>query len=109
MALISSQAAAVTGTAPTMSAPTASDTLRPNDRGFYIVRTTGTATNVTLQVEGLDEFGQPRADVVVAVGATALVVIPLTAYTRAVSLTTGLLTVIHSGALTGVTSAFVTI
>lgn len=109
MALIAAQPAPVIGFAPTMSAPTASDTMVPTDRSFYLVRTTGTATNVTLQVEGNDEFNQARPDVVFAVGATALAIIPLTAYTRAVAVATGLLTVLHSGALTGVTSALVTI
>lgn len=109
MALISPQAMAVTGTAITMSAPTATDTLRPTDRGFYIVRTTGTSTNVTITVPGNDAFGQARPDVVVAVGATALVIIPLTAYVNAVDTSTGLLSIAHSGALTGVTSAFGTI
>jgi len=109
MALISPQAAAVTGTAPTFSAPTASDTMAPSDRGVYIVRTTGTSTNVVMVIPGNDEFGQARPDVTVAVGATAVHVIPLTAYVRAADATTGLITVTHSGALTGVTSAYVTI
>src|SRR4051812_34585819 len=109
MALISPQAIAVTGTAPTFSAPSASDTLVPTDRGAYIVRTTGTSTNVVMTVAGNDEFGQARPDVTVAVGATAVVVIPLTAYTRGIDTTTGTLTVTHSGALTGVTSCFITI
>lgn len=109
MALISPQAIAVTGTAPTFSAPSASDTLVPTDRGVYIVRTTGTATNVVLTVAGNDEFGQARPDVTVAVGATAVVAIPLTAYTRAVDTSTGLLTLTHSGTLSGVTSCYLTI
>lgn len=109
MALISPQAAAVTGTAPTMSAPTASDTLAPTDRGVYIVRTTGTATTVAIVIPGNDELGLARPDASIAVGATALHVIPLTAYAKYADATTGLLTITHSGALTGVTSAYVTI
>lgn len=109
MALISPQAAAVTGTAPTMSAPTASDTLAPTERGFYLIRTTGTATTVAIVIPGNDEYGLARPDASVVVGATALHVIPLTAYTRAADATTGLVTVTHSGALTGVTTAFITI
>ncbi len=109
MALISPQAMAVTGTSPTFSTPTASDTLVPTDRGVYIVRTTGTLTTVTLTVEGNDEFGQARPDVVLATGATDVKCFPMTAFTRAVSPTTGLLTILHSGALTGVTSAYITI
>ena len=109
MALISPQAMAVTGTAPTFSAPTASDTLAPSDRGVYIVRTTGTATTVAMVIPGTDEYGQAKPDVSVSVGATAVHVIPLTAYTRAADATTGLITVTHSGALTGVTSCYITI
>jgi len=109
MALISPQATAVTGTAPTFSAPTASDTLAPTDRGVYIVRTTGTSTNVVMVIPGNDVFGQPKPDVTVAVGATAVHVIPLTAYVQAADATTGLITVTHSGALTGVTSCYITI
>lgn len=108
MALISPQAATVTGLAPTMSAPTASDTLAPNERGVYIVRTTGTSTNVVLVVPGNDSRGQAKPDVTVAVGATALVVIPLIGYIDAAD-STGVITVTHSGALTGVTSAYVLI
>jgi hypothetical protein len=100
---------AVTGTAPTFSAPTASDTMAPTDRGVYIVRTTGTATTVALVIPGNDEFGQAKPDVSVSVAATAVHVIPLTAYTRAADATTGLITVTHSGALTGVTSCYITI
>ena len=109
MALISPQAMAVTGTAPTFSAPTASDTLAPTDRGVYIVRTTGTATTVVMVVPGNDSFGQARPDVSVSVGATAVHAIPLTAYQAAADPTTGLITITHSGALTGVTSCYITI
>lgn len=108
MALINPQAMAVTGTSPVFSAPTASDTLRPNDRGAYIVRTTGTATNVTITIPGNDEFGQARPDVVVVCAATDVKVIPLTAYVRAVD-ANGVIALAHSGALTGVTSCFITI
>lgn len=108
MALISAQAAAVTGTSPTFSAPTASDTLTPTDRGLYIVRTTGTATTVVLVIPGNDEYGQARPDVSSTLGATDVRVFPMTAYTRAVD-ANGLITITHSGALTGVTSAYVTI
>ena len=40
---------------------------------------------------------------------SALVAIPLTGYVKYADATTGLLTVTHSGALTGVTSAHITI
>ena len=108
MALISPQAVSVTGLAPTFSTPTASDTLVPNDRGVYIVRTTGTSTNVVLVIPGNDTFGQARPDVTVAVGATSVHAIPLTAYQGAID-ATGTITVTHSGALTGVTSCYLLI
>ena len=64
---------------------------------------------MTLTVNGNDEFGQARPDVVLATGATDIKAFPMTAFTRAVDPATGLLTVLHSGALTGVTSAYITI
>lgn len=109
MALISPQAMAVTGTAPTFSTPTASDTLVPSDRGVYIVRTTGTSTNVVLVIPGNDQWGSARPDVTVAVGATSVHAIPLAGYVPAADATTGMITVTHSGALTGVTSCYITI
>ena len=109
MALISPQAAAVTGTSPTFSAPTATDTIRPTDRGVYIVRTTGTATTVGFTIPGNDDLGQARPDPSSALGATDVRVFPMTAYAKYADPVTGLLTITHSGALTGVTSAYVTI
>lgn len=108
MALISPQAMAVTGTSPTFTAPTASDTVVPTDRGAYMVRTTGTATTVVLVVPGNDEFGQPKGDVSATLGATDFRVFPLTAFTRVADASNPLV-ITHSGALTGVTSAYVTI
>lgn len=108
MALINPQPLAVTGTSPTFSTPTASDTLRPSDRGVYSVRTTGTATTVVFVIPGNDEFGQPRPDVSSTLGATDFREFALAAYTRAVD-ANGLVTITHSGALTGVTSAYTTI
>ncbi len=107
MALITAQAVPVAGLSPTMSAPTASDTLVPNERGVYIVRSTGTSTNVVLVVPGNDSRGQARPDVTYAVAATDLKVIPLIGFMDAADPTTGVITVTHSGALTGVTSAYV--
>lgn len=109
MALISPQAVSVTGLAPTFSAPSASDTLAPNDRGVYIVRTTGTSTNVVVVVPGNDSHGQAKPDVTYAVGATSVHVIPLTGFVGDADATTGLVTVTHSGALTGVTSCYLLI
>jgi hypothetical protein len=100
---------AVTGTSPTFSAPTATDTIAPTDRGVYIVRTTGTATTVTLVVPGNDELGQARPDPASTLGATDVRAFPMTAYQKYADPTTGLLTITHSGALTGVTSAYITI
>jgi hypothetical protein len=50
MALIAPQSVTVTGLAPVFSAPSASDTMAPADRRIYVVRTTGTATNVVITV-----------------------------------------------------------
>lgn len=108
MALITQQPMAVTGTSPTFSAPTASDTLAPGDRSAYIVRTTGTATTVVFVVPGNDVFNQPKPDMSSTLGATDLRVFPLTAFQAAVD-ASGLVNVTHSGALTGVTSALITI
>jgi hypothetical protein len=109
MGLIAPQAIAVTGTAPTFSAPTASDTMTAIDRGVYIVRTTGTSTNVVFVVPGNDNHGQARPDVTVAVGATAVHAIALAGYVDSNDPTTNVITVTHSGALTGVTSCLITV
>ncbi len=109
MALIVPQAMAVTGTSPTFTAPTASDTIAPSDRGVYIVRTTGTLTTVAIVIPGTDDLGQARPDVSLATGATDIKAFPMTAYAKYADATTGLLTITHSGALTGVTSAYITI
>ena len=108
MPTINPQAMAVTGTSPTFSAPTASDVLAPTDRGVYIVRTTGTATTVVLVIPGNDVFGQAKPDVSSTLGATDVRAFPMTAYTQAVD-SNFQITITHSGALTGVTSAYVTI
>jgi hypothetical protein len=108
MALISPQAMAVTGTSPTFTQPTASDTIRPTDRGVLLVRTTGTATTATFTVPGNTTFGQAQPDVAVTNGATDIKAIPMTAYVNAVD-ANGLVAVAFSGALTGVTAAYVTI
>ena len=108
MALIAPQALAVTGTAPTFSAPTASDTIAPTERGVYLVRTTGTATTVAIVIPGNNELGLAQPDASIAVGATSVHAIPLIAYVKYADATTGLLTITHSGALTGVTSAYIT-
>ncbi len=107
MALISPQAQAVTGTSPVFTAPTASDTFRPMERGALLIRTTGTATTATFVVPGNDTFGQAKPDVAVAASATDVKVVPTVAYVGAADTATGLVTVTFSGALTGVTVAYV--
>jgi hypothetical protein len=107
MALISPQSVTVTGLAPTFSAPSASDTMAPDSRRVYLVRTTGTATNVVIVVPGNNKHGQANPDVTFAVGATSVHVIPLAGYVD--DATSGVITVTHSGALTGVTSCLLSI
>lgn len=109
MALISPQSMAVTGTSPTFSAPSASDTLVPNERGVYLVRTTGTATTVVFDIPGNDSFGQAKPNVSNTLGATDIKAFPTIAYIAAADATTGTVTITHSGALTGVTSAYILI
>jgi hypothetical protein len=106
MALIAKQSASVTGLSPTMTQPTASDTIQPQPGGELIVRTTGTATNVTFTIPGNDVFGQAKPDVTVVCAATDLKIIPMVAYVAAAD-SSGILAVAFSGALTGVTAAYV--
>ena len=108
MALISPQAMSVSGTSPTFSTPTASDTIVPTDRGVLLIRTTGTLTTATFTIPGNDDFGQAKPDVGVTTGATDVKAVPMTTYTRAAS-STGTVSVAFSGALTGVTVAYITI
>jgi hypothetical protein len=107
MALITPQSVTVTGLAPVFSAPTASDTMAPADRRIYVVRTTGTATNVVIVVPGNNKHGQANPDVTFAVGATSVHVINLAGYVD--DATAGVITVTHSGALTGVTSCLLSL
>jgi hypothetical protein len=109
MALISAQPVTVVGLAQVFTAPTASDTMQPTDRSIYQVRTTGTSTNVVIVVPGNDSHGQARPDVTFAVGATSVHTINLAGYVDSADPTTGLITVTHSGALTGVTSCLLSI
>jgi hypothetical protein len=67
MALISPQTVGITGTAPTYGAVTATDTIAPNDRAvLHVKNASGGSINVTVVVPGT-QYGQPRADVVVAI------------------------------------------
>ena len=70
MATLTAQTPTITGTTPTYSAVTSSDSiLYTSDRTFLVVKNGGgSSTNVTVVVPGT-EYGQPRADVVVAVPA----------------------------------------
>lgn len=108
MALIARQAATVSGLSPTMTQPTASDTIRPTERSALIVRTTGTATTVTFTIPGNDAFETAKPDKAITLAATDLKVIPLVAYMAAAD-SSGIVPVAFSGALTGVTAAQVEI
>ena len=108
MALITPQAMAVTGTSPVFTTPTATDTFRPSDRGVLLIRTTGTLTTATFTVPGNTTFGQAQPDVAVLTGATDVKAVPTAAYVNATD-ANGLVAVGFSGALTGVTVAYITV
>lgn len=109
MALISPQAIAVTGTSPVFTAPTATDTIAPRDRGVLLIRTTGTLTTATFTIPGNTTFAQANPDVAVTTGATDVKAVPMAPYLAAADPTTGLVSVGFSGALTGVTCAYLTV
>ena len=108
MALIVPQAMAVTGTSPVFTTPTATDTFRPSERGVLLIRTTGTLTTATFTVPGNDQFGQARPDVAVVTGATDVKAVPTSPYLAATD-ANGIVAVGFSGALTGVTVAYITV
>lgn len=98
-------AADVTGTGPTLAAPTTSETVDVSGGDVLLVVTVGaTATTVTIVVPGDDEHGQARPDVTSAslTNTTRVFRIPRTAQ----SPTTGLVTVNFSQ-VTGVTASVV--
>jgi len=109
MALIVPQAQAVTGTSPVFTQPTATDTIVPSDRGALVIRTTGTLTTATFTIPGNTAFGQAAPDVAVTTGATDVKVVPMAAYVQAIDPATGTVAIGFSGALTGVTCAYITI
>ena len=109
MALITPQAMAVTGTSPTFTTPTATDTIVPSDRGVLLIRTTGTLTTATFTIPGNTVFGQAAPDVAVTTGATDVKAVPMTAFVQAIDPATQTVAIGFSGALTGVTSAYRTI
>jgi len=109
MALLAQQQVTIAGAALTLSAAVASDTMPPGDRVFLWVKTTGTATTVTLVTPaGLDRFGVALGDVSVTCPATGDRLIgPLDP--ALADPTTQLITANFTGTLTGVTRALVAI
>jgi hypothetical protein len=109
MALLSAQPITITGTAQTLSAAVASDTMPSGDRLFLWVKTTGTATTVTLVTPStLDRFGVALGDVSIVCPTTGDRLIGPLDFALA-DPTTQLITANFSGALTGVTRALVSI
>ena len=107
MALISAQPIVLTGLNPVLTLPTASDTVVGGDNVFLWIKTTGTATTLTVPGQVASNYGQvsPTTDVTVVCPATGDRLIgPLNSARGLVSITTGLVTLNYSGALTGVTS-----
>jgi hypothetical protein len=107
MALLSPQQISITGAAQTLSAAVASDTMPPGARFFLWVKTTGTATTVTLVTPPhLDRFGVTLGDVSITCPATGDRLIgPIDP--ALADPTTRLVTANFTGALTGVTRALV--
>lgn len=106
MALLTAQAIQITGPAVTYSAPTASDTVTPDDRSFWHVKAGATATTFTVVVPG-SKFGQANPDVVVGpLTSTDRFIGPLTV--ELADPTTGLIT-LQTSQQTGVTVAVVRI
>jgi hypothetical protein len=63
MALLIAQQINVPGLTPTFPAPSASDTMVPDERSFMVYKVGVTATTITLVVPG-SQYGQARPDVV---------------------------------------------
>lgn len=106
MTLNAAQSVVTTGTTPAPYTPTASDTISANDiipGGGCVLRvvTTGTATNVSVNDPNLTAQGNAGTVVPVACPATGVryILVPVSA----VNPSTGVATVLFSGALTGVT------
>jgi len=96
MALLTYQQVQITGTAPSYSAVTASDTCVPDERGFlHVKNTTGTIDTCVVVVPGTS-YGQANPDVTVTV--------PITTGDRMIGPlvpaladpTTGLITITHT-------------
>lgn len=111
MALVSPQPLAVTGTAATYAAVSASDTIAPDTskRFLYHVKNAGGSPDtVTVVVPGTDEFGQAHPDIAVTVTNATEKFIPLNLQPRLADPSTGLITITHSFT-TSVTAALLTI
>ena len=107
MALLAPQQITIAGAAQTLSAAVAQDTMPPSTRYALWVKTTGTATTVTLVTPaGLDRFTVALGDVSITCPATGDRLIgPLDP--ALADPITGLITANYSGALTGVTRGLV--
>jgi hypothetical protein len=103
MALLAApQAPSILGQLQTHTTPTASDTCSPGSNIYYSIRTVGTGLNLTIVVPGT-QYGQPRPDIVVAIGTNEQRLFgPLV--NDLADPATGLITILHS-ATTAVTSA----
>lgn len=107
MALIAAQAITLAGLNPVLTLPTASDTVVGGDNVFLWIKTTGTATTLTVPGQIASNFGQvsPTTDLTVVCPSTGDRLIgPLNANRGLINQNTGLVTLNYSGALTGVTS-----
>lgn len=103
MALKTTQAITVTGTAPTFAAATVSDTFNPG--GFAVYKNGGgSSITVTVVIPGNLASGDAIPDKVYTIAAGAEAWIPLLQYYQ--DTTTGLITITASG-VTSVTSAAV--
>lgn len=109
MALLAAQQITISGAPQTLSAAVAQDTMPAGAHLFLWVKTTGTATTVTLVTPShLDRFGVALGDVSITCPATGDRLIgPLDQ--ALADPTTQLITANFSGALTGVTRALVAI
>jgi hypothetical protein len=105
MAAIPLIAPVAAGTAVTATTPTASDTIAIavlGDAGCNLrVQTTGTSTNLTISDAGSTPAGNTTTASAVTMSATQIKVIYISP--KRADLSTGLVTLTASGALTGVT------
>lgn len=90
------------GITSAMAIPLATETIAATDDLILHIKTTGTATNVTLTDPGSTPSGSVATNPVIAVGATAEMFIYV--QQTLASPSTGLITAAFSGALTGVTA-----